>query len=246
VIGKCQLTALRALWVTEPALGEADVDTTPPDPASPIEVALRYAAAMGWAVAPGCEQRGGGRHCGRADCLTGPPHPAAEVGTAAASRDEVTVFRWWHRVPAAPVLLATGCSFDVLEVPSYAAPEALRRLRHTGLRLGPLARDADRRLLIWLAPGRRYSGAAFWPYADLDLHRRGAGEYVTAPPAGGTRWLDPPVPYTHRVLPRAAEVLGAVVDACRQRAAAAPESVVDRTGAGEPSVAQQRCRTARR
>ena len=216
------MTALRALWVTEPTLRGSTGDASELDPALPLEVALRYATAMGWAVAPGCHQGLGGRRCGRPDCFLAGPHPVAELAGTTGSRDDATLFRWWHRHPTAPVLLATGRSFDVLDVPAYAAAEALRRLKLTGLRLGPIARDADRRLLIWLVPSSARCADLMdrrpWASGDLDLHRRRAGEYVPAPPFQGAQWTDPPVPYTHRVLPRCDDLLGAVVEACREGA----------------------------
>jgi len=214
----------------------------------PLEVALRYANAMGWAVAPGCHQGLGGRRCGRQDCLLAAPHPVAEMVGAAGSRDDATLFRWWHRHPGAPVLLAAGRSFDVLDIPAYAAADALRRLKLTGHRLGPIARDADRRLLIWLAPSSaRCADPAdrpSWAYADLDLHRRRGDEYVTAPPFHGARWTDPPVPYTHRVLPRCGDLLDAVVEACRARSAAGAGGAVEEPREGHAS--QYRPRQAER
>ncbi len=190
------------------------------DAGLPLEVALRYAAAMGWAVVPGCHQGLGGRQCERLDCLLAGPHPVAELVGSTGSRDDATLFRWWHQHPAAPVVLVTGRSFDVLDVPAYAAEEALRRIKLTGHRLGPIARDGDRRLLIWLAPSCVRCADLMdrrpWAHGSLDLHRRRAGEYVTAPPFHGAQWMDPPVPYTHRVLPRCDDLLGAVVEACRE------------------------------
>jgi hypothetical protein len=172
---------------------------------------------MGWAVLPGCDQGRAGRRCGRADCLTGPAHPVSQHARLTPTRDETAIYRWWRRGPAAPVLLATGRSFDVLDVPPWAAAEALRRIRLTGQRLGPLARTADARLLIWTTPGSRRALRLPWPYAALDLHLRGVEDYVPAPPSHGARWLDPPVPYTHRMLPRCADLLDAVATACRER-----------------------------
>ena len=114
------------------------------------------------------------------------------------SRDDATLFRWWHQHPAAPVVLVTGRSFDVLDVPAYAAEEALRRIKLTGHRLGPIARDGDRRLLIWLAPSCVRCADLMdrrpWAHGSLDLHRRRAGEYVTAPPFHGAQWMDPAGP----------------------------------------------------
>jgi len=121
------------------------------------------------------------------------------------------------------VLLATGRAFDVLDVPPYAAAEARRRLRLTGYRLGPVAETGGGRLLIWTTSGARVAAELAnrrpWPYGDLDLHCRSTGEYVMAPPSREASWIDPPIPYTHRVLPRCADILGTVADACRQAAA---------------------------
>jgi len=210
------MTLQNARSVAEPA-GEPGLNRLRATGAMPLSAALRYATAMGWAVAPGCDQGRGGRRCARVDCLVAGPHPVSGRGEVPATRNEYTIFRWWRRRRSAPVLLATGRSFDILDVPPYAADEALRRLQLTGCRLGPIACTGAGRLLIWTSTTVDSSG---WPYANLDLHHRGAGQYVTAPPARHARWLEPPVPYTHRVLPDCVEILDAIVTACGQRVAA--------------------------
>jgi hypothetical protein len=179
---------------------------------APLTAALRYASAMGWAVAPGCDQGRGGRRCGRPDCLVAGPHPASTRSELAPTRDEHTIYRWWRRGRSAPVLLAVGRSFDILDIPSYAAGEALRQLRLSGCRLGPVALTGSGRLLVWTAPST-VEGLR-WPYDNVDLRLRGGGEYVTAPPARESRWIEPPLPYTHRVLPSCADLLDAMVGVC--------------------------------
>ncbi len=199
------MTTIRARSVVAEPVPEAGLRLRP------LAVALRYATAMGWAVVPGCDQGRGGRRCGRDDCFTARPHPATGHGELTATRDEHTIYRWWRRGRSAPVLIAVGRSFDILDVPSYAASEALPRLRGLGCRLGPVAITGAGRLLIWINPCTVDDVGS-----DLDLYHRGEGEYLTAPPARETRWLEPPVPYTHRVLPSAADVVDAMVEVCEQ------------------------------
>jgi hypothetical protein len=188
----------------------------------PVEAAVSYARDLRWAVVPGCDQGRHGRRCGRPDCLTGGPHPASQHGDLTPTQDEATVLRWWRRGPDAPILLPTGLSFDLLDVPAYAAVEVLRRLDATGYRLRPIAETRDRRLLIWVVPGARVldeiTSRRRWPYGELDLHCHGVGEYVPAPPSVGTRWLEPPIPYGHPRLLHCHDILGTVAHACERLA----------------------------
>lgn len=220
------MTARMARWVVNPATGaapEQDSAAATIGASQALEAALCYATEMGWAVLPGCDQGRGGRRCDRTDCFTAPPHPARRHANRSATRDDATICRWWSRDPAAPILISAGHSFDVLDVPRYAATEALHRLEQIGCRLGPTAEAGDGRLLIWVAAGTRLFAELIdrrpWPHGELGLYCRGIGEYVVAPPSWEARWLEPLVPYTHRVLPRCADILGAVADACRRAAA---------------------------
>lgn len=182
-----------------------------------LDAALSYVRCHGWAVVPGCDQGRRGRRCGRDDCLTADPHPATEH--LVASRDEATVRRWWRRGPHATVLLPTGHGFDVLDVPPDSADAALERVRTTGYHLGPVAHTVGGRLLIWVRPGARVFAELHdrrsWPYASVGLRCHGAGGFVVAPPCGGSTWLSPPAELAMPTLPHCADILPALVQACR-------------------------------
>lgn len=184
-----------------------------------LEAALSYARGLGWAVVPGCDQGRRRRRCGRPDCLSAPPHPAREHVNLMPTSDENTIRRWWRRGPDAPVLLPTGLRFDVLDIPPEAAELALERVWMTGYHLGPVARTAGGRLQLWVRPGARLPAGVDqrqpWPYAAVGLHCHGRGEFVLAPPSIGTSWLQPPSAYTQPTLPHGADILPAVVAACR-------------------------------
>jgi hypothetical protein len=184
-----------------------------------LEAALSYARGLGWAVVPGCDQGSKGRRCGRADCLSAPPHPAGDQLDQPASSDETTIRRWWRRAPQAPVLLPTGLRFDVLDIPADAADAALERVWMTGYKLGPVARTVSGRLLLWVRPGARLPAELHrrqpWPYAAEGLHCHSGGEFVLAPPSNGTTWVRPPSEYTQPTLPHCADILPGLVHACR-------------------------------
>jgi hypothetical protein len=193
----------------------------------PVTAALFYARDLGWAVAPGCHQTNQTHRdyldytrCRRSDCAAAEPHPADGPGDLAATRDAALIGAWWQRMPGAPVLLAVGQRFDLLDIPGHAAPEALPSLTLTGYRLGPVAQTRGDRVLVWVRADTRVLADAHerlrWPYADLDLHVRGVGDYILAPPCGGTRWLNPPIPYTEPTLPHCADIIGVIAHTCRQ------------------------------
>jgi hypothetical protein len=202
------------------------------------EVAISYVRDLRWAVVPGCDQGRHGRRCGRSHCLTMAPHPASQHGDLMPTQDEETVLRWWRRGPEAQILLPTGRSFDVLDVPTYAAEEVLRRLEATGYKLRPIASTGEGRLLIWVIPGAlvldEITTRRRWSYGDLDLHCHGVGEYVPAPPSFGTTWLEPPTLHGHQRLLHCHDILGTVVYACERLAGARPAAAVMHGGVRGP------------
>ena len=188
-----------------------------PQPA--LESALTFALDLAWPVVPGCDQGRHGRRCGREDCLTAPPHPASEHAPLAATRDAVTIRRWWRQGPNAPVLLAAGLAFDVLEIPAGRAEAALDAVRRSGFRLGPAVSTADGRALVWVRPGSRLQvevrHGRSWPYDGIGLRCLGSGQFLGAPPFGGSTWLEPPPAVGPALLPRGVDLLPVVLPACR-------------------------------
>jgi hypothetical protein len=103
-------------------------------------VRLRHAALTycdhGWAVTPGACLAGTRFTCGRPGCPTIGCHPAFERWEDTATTDLVQVAGWWRLRPHT-VLLATGRTFDVLEVPAHLGLRALGLARLHGHVLGP-------------------------------------------------------------------------------------------------------------
>lgn len=152
-------------------------------------VRLRRAAVAyaghGWDVLPGAYLTRDRFFCGPG-CRTVACHPATMDGLRLASHEPDVVSEWWSGRPYS-VLLATGLTFDVLDVVDCAAvtPVALR---------GPAAVTPSGRLMILVRPGStlRPELAA---RPDTVLH--GPRSWIPAPstrtPNGRVRWLVDPV-----------------------------------------------------
>ncbi|WP_328478962.1 bifunctional DNA primase/polymerase [Actinoplanes sp. NBC_00393] len=145
--------------------------------------ALRY-AEHGWPVTPGSYLTGHRFHCDRPGCPITGCHPALDSWIESATGDPDRITDWWRRRPHA-VLLTTGESFDVLEVP---APLARRTPG-----LGPVAVTAGGRWMFLVRPGRPLR-----PELErrLDVIRHGVGSWIPAPPSrmveGPVRWAVTP------------------------------------------------------
>jgi hypothetical protein len=141
--------------------------------------ALRY-AQHGWAVTPGSYLTGHRFHCGRPGCPITGCHPALDSWVESATGDPDRITGWWRRRPHS-VLLTTGVSFDVLEVP--------RPLARRAAGLGPAAVTATGRWMLLVRPG-----CPLRPELDqrLDVIRHGVGSWIPAPPSrmveGPVRW----------------------------------------------------------
>jgi hypothetical protein len=166
--------------------------------------AQRY-AAHGWAVTPGAYLTGERFTCGRAGCRIMGCHPAVESWEDDASTDVGRVTGWWRHRPYT-VLLATGASFDVLEVPAAVGLRVLGAVRlHTGV-IGPdlfHPGQGDARGPVAVTPGGRWM---FFVRPDgelraelascLDILHHGRGSWVPAAPSrtpqGPVRWAVTP------------------------------------------------------
>lgn len=136
----------------------------------------------------------------------------------------------WQRQPRASVLLPTGRTFDVIDVPESAGFHALARMERMDLPLGPVISTPARRLAFLVLPGAAakvpdlLSGLGRPPGA-LDLVPRGEGDWVPAPPTrmgggGVAQWARRPTAL-NRWLPDIEEVLDPLAYACGRQAAAA-------------------------
>ncbi|HYN92662.1 MAG TPA: bifunctional DNA primase/polymerase, partial [Pilimelia sp.] len=195
--------------------------------------ALRY-GGRGWAVTPGAYLSGTRFACGRPGCPTVTCHPALESWEEAATCDPARVTAWWRALPHT-VLLATGGTFDVLEVPAHLGLRALGMARLHGHVLGPARLPVDGpvaagptgRWMFFVQPGDRLR-----PELDgqFDVVRHGRGSWVPAPPTrlpeGRVRWAVSPED-VHWQLPDSYAVQALLVDALLvaepARLAAAPD-----------------------
>ncbi|AXI79608.1 bifunctional DNA primase/polymerase [Peterkaempfera bronchialis] len=208
--------------------------------ATALQAAAEYAGRWGWWVAAGKppgRTRGtaasdadpGGRcGCGVRRCAAPGLHPApgeaAPVAGPWAERCEVRAL--WEAAPEASVLLPTGRTFDVLDIPAQAGCQALVRLERMGTRLGPVLASPAGRALFFVAPGaaRALPDLLYrmgWDDAALDLACHGEGRYVAAPPTalaglGPAHWLRPPTPESACRPPEARLLLGTLAYACHR------------------------------
>ncbi|WP_067497682.1 bifunctional DNA primase/polymerase [Actinoplanes sp. TFC3] len=161
--------------------------------------AVRY-AAHGWAVTPGAYLSGERFNCGRAGCPIMGCHPAMESWEDDASTDVARVGGWWRHQPYT-VLLATGGSFDVLEVPAPVGLRVLGAVRlHTGV-IGPERGDGRGPVAVtpsgrWMFFVRPESALRPELASCLDVLHHGRGSWIPAAPSrtpeGPVRWAVAP------------------------------------------------------
>src|SRR5215469_11751518 len=102
-------------------------------------------AAMGWPVCLGAQPRqlrapssDRACSCDRIGCPAPGAHPLSPAWKLQATTDQRVVGLWWGERPQANVLLVTGRTFDVLDVPAAAGLLAIRRLEASRTSLGPV------------------------------------------------------------------------------------------------------------
>jgi len=126
--------------------------------------------------------------CGDARCEAPGAHPLGDGRARSADGGGAALRRLWGERPDASVLLATGRTFDTLDVPDTAGCLALARMERLGLPLGPVTCTPDGRMTFFVLPGaavkvpdrvRRLG----WSPGALDLAVRGEGDWVAAPPS---------------------------------------------------------------
>lgn len=143
--------------------------------------AQRY-VDRGWRVVPGAALIDDRYVCGPL-CPTVACHPAVDRWERVASTRSSDVETWWADSPFS-VLLATGHTFDVIEVPVRIGVKAAR-IRT----LGPVAVSPAGRWMFFVR-----SGDSLRPElaAQLDIVMHGVGSWVPAPPTrtpgGRIRW----------------------------------------------------------
>ncbi|WP_422070706.1 bifunctional DNA primase/polymerase [Streptomyces hoynatensis] len=204
----------------------------PPRPTeSLVEQAVRYVEDRHWDVLPGAWLVSAGPDvrcsCAFAGCDAPGAHPAHADFRGLATGSASAVRRAWARQPRAAVLLPTGRSFDVLDVPETAGCLALARMERTGVALGPVSAHPQGSMQFFVLPGgaARVPGLLRqlgWPSAGLGLRVAGEGGWVAAPPTrvgdrGRVQWVRRPTE-ANRWLPGVEEVIAPLAYACRQEA----------------------------
>ncbi|NGN70152.1 bifunctional DNA primase/polymerase, partial [Streptomyces sp. A7024] len=130
---------------------------------------------------------------------------------------------WWREHPLASVILPTGKSFDVVDVPETAGCLALARLERSDVPLGPVAATPQRRMLFFVLPGATAKLAdlvrkqGYVPSA-LDLQVHGEGGFIPAPPTrlgglGSVQWARRPT-VANSWLPDLEAVISPLAYAC--------------------------------
>ncbi|MFE3094375.1 bifunctional DNA primase/polymerase [Streptomyces sp. NPDC059248] len=192
-----------------------------------MDHAVRYAEERHWDVFPGTwlEASEGEEFCscGDTECPAPGAHAARPDWASQATGSAAGARRMWGKHPKAAVLLPTGRTFDVLEVPESAGFLALARLERMELPLGPVISTPDRRMLFLVLPGGAAKAPALvrdlgWAPSSLDLVPRGQGHYIAAPPTrvgrrGPVQWARRPTA-ENRWLPDAEELMSPLAYAC--------------------------------
>jgi hypothetical protein len=212
----------------------------PRDAGEPMaEHAARYAEDRHWDVFPGTwlETADGSAvprcSCGERACEAPGAHPLDGRWAEDATGSATAARRMWAKVPGASVLLATGRTFDAVDVPETAGCLALARMERLGLTTGPVTAAPDGRMLFFVLPGAAQKVPALvralgWSPGALDLVTRGDGDWIVAPPTmlgtkGSVQWVCAPTA-ANRWLPDVEEILGPIAYACGREAASARAS----------------------
>lgn len=147
-----------------------------------LQRAAQQYADHSWPVVPGARLRGDRFACDQLGCPTVTCHPALADWQDSASLDPARIAGWWQQSNYG-VLLATGHSFDVLEV---AGPMGWRLAREAH---GPIAVAPTVRWMFLVRAGAEFL-PALAEHQSVVLHR--AGSWIPAPPTplptGTVRW----------------------------------------------------------
>jgi hypothetical protein len=204
-----------------------------------ILAATEY-AARGWPVCAGAHlpdgqprpgESGRACSCDRIGCPAPGAHPLSLAWQRQATADKTVIRRWWTARPQASIILVTGRSFDVLDVPVTAGLTALSRMERSGVTPGPVAIGAASRALFLVATRAALADEDEWWSCRLDCEPETIPEitglrwhckdsYVLAPPSrlsnGLTaRWIRGPAAAP---LPDALRLLEYLADACEEMA----------------------------
>jgi hypothetical protein len=204
-----------------------------------MAVAAAEYAALGWPVCPGAYPPDRPHHgeapracsCDRIGCPAPGAHPMSPAWQVQATADPGLVETWWTARPRANLILVTGRTFDVLDVPAAAGTAALAMMDRSAVRPGPVAISAGNRALFFVATRGTPADEDEWWSCHLDcepevdfqvagLRWHCRDSYVLAPPSRDgnalkAHWLRPP---DGRSLPDGLRLLGFLADACEELA----------------------------
>lgn len=141
-----------------------------------------FYASLGWPVFPLHTPVSDGCSCKHPGCGSPGKHPRTRHGVKDATTDLAKVRQWWAKWPDANIGLATGIAFDVLDLDSEAAIDALEAAQPTDPadvgEWGPIA-GTGRGVHIYYGPSGLGNRAGILEGTDW----RGKGGYVVAPPS---------------------------------------------------------------
>jgi hypothetical protein len=220
-----------------------------------LALAASKYAGLGWPLCPGASPREGQPRqrqsrdrvpqqrqpqqaraghacsCDRVGCPAPGAHPLSPAWKRQATADPAVIAKWWNERPQASILLVTGRSFDVLDIPAAAGRAAVRQLERTGIRSGPVAVSAMERTLFFVATRAADGDEDEWWSCRLDCEPEVLPEvtglrwhcrdsYVVAPPSRlsngmAAKWLTEP---DEQPLPDALRLLEVLADACEETA----------------------------
>jgi hypothetical protein len=151
-------------------------------------------AARGWPVCAGAfppairhqpgrpAEIGRACSCDRLGCPAPAAHPISPAWPVEATADPLIAERRWTRMPEANIILVTGRTFDVLDVPARAGNLALAAMKRSGVTPGPVAISAGDRALFFVATRGAPGDETEWWSCHLDC------EPQTVEQVAGLRW----------------------------------------------------------
>lgn len=143
-------------------------------------------AEHGWAVVPGTFPQGD-VWTGRTGAPQSGPSPVLDEWGVRASTDPDQIAEWWSGLPYS-ILLPTGLTFDVVEVPATVGRRATAVLRALGVPV-PIAATPTGEWLFPVQPGEPLR-PDLAERAGVTLH--GRGSWLAAPPStlpqGSVHW----------------------------------------------------------
>jgi hypothetical protein len=151
-----------------------------------LQRAARRYAGHDWPVVPGAWLSGGRFGCDQLGCPTVTCHPALPDWEREPLLDPGRIADWWQRAEYG-VLLATGHTFDVLEVAGPVGRRLAEEVR------GPVAVAPPQRWMFLIQAGADLIAE----HSSVVVHR--GGSWIPAPPTplptGTVRWVTRPGEY---------------------------------------------------